>query len=117
MKAGGSGQDWLRATVEQVGELVELRRALSQELRRLRRAMREKGGSEQQENCMAEIIKLSQVQMKLIPLEQTLRREMESLMHQQRAVVQELSAEDWNLLEDALERRRKAMPQEAVPEA
>lgn len=102
----GKNGDWLRATEQQVRELEHLRRLVSHGLRRLRRRMRESKGAREQEDCMADILRLSQVQMKLIPMERDLRREMEEARQHALSPARALEEEDWRVMEDALERRR-----------
>lgn len=104
MQNDHEGAVWRKATAEQIRELARIRRIVSHELRKLRRKMRSTAHNDAGEDYVAEVIRLSQLQMKLIPLEQNLRRdiaEMQVAGQESRS----LSEEDWRLLQDALLRR------------
>ena len=112
---GGKDAAWLKATQEQIRDLEQIRRMVSRSLRRLRRKMREQKGIEGQEACIAEMARLTQLQVKLIPLEQDLRRRMEEARRDGKAPSQALDEEDWQLLEDALKRRQRVAEDEGSP--
>lgn len=104
MKQENDGAEWRKATAEQIRELARIRQLVSQHLRRLRRRMRAATQDNAMQECLAEVVRLSQLQMKVIPLEQGLRRDMAELPAQPQEI-SGLSEEDWRLLEDALRRR------------
>lgn len=111
----GEGAAWLKATQEQIRDLEQVRRMVSRSLRRLRRKMRELKGIEGQEACIAEMARLTQLQVKLIPLEQDLRRRMEEVRRNGQEPSQALGEEDWQLLEDAFRRRQRVAEDEESP--
>lgn len=108
MRQDDSEAMWRKATEEQLKELARMRRMVSQELRKLRRRMRECRTGSEQDGCMSEMIRLSQVQMKLIPLEQGLRRDMADAVKGKTATSHGLSEADWDVLDAALKRRSTA---------
>lgn len=109
MQDDQNGAVWLKATGEQIRELARIRRMVSLELRKLRRKLRRTIEDDASEDYVAEVIRLSQLQMKLIPLEQGLRRDMAEA-HTNSQEPRGLSEEDWQLLHSALLRRGVVSP-------
>jgi hypothetical protein len=100
------GQEMLAA---QLAQIRELRNTLGMAVTSLNRKMRECSGAMEQEGCMAELMKLSQMQMKLLPMEQELQR-----CHDESADNKSyrLSESDWKILERAIARKKRmAKPQ------
>ena len=107
MDDGEKLEAWRKATEEQLRELERMRRTVSQALRILRRRMRDSKGNTEQQGCMADILRLSQIQIKLIPLEQDLHRELEGQTDQLAVSAgQALSEEEWQVLEQAIQQRK-----------
>lgn len=98
---GGDDGDML---AEQLAQIREMRMALGRAVKELNRKMRECSGATEQQNCMAELMKLSQMQMKLLPLEQEMQR-----CHDEAAVQAgyQLSEADWKILERAIARKKR----------
>jgi len=94
------GQEMLAA---QLAQIRELRNTLGMAVTSLNRKMRECSGATEQEGCMAELMKLSQMQMKLLPMEQELQR-----CHDESADNKSyrLSESDWKILERAIARKK-----------
>lgn len=97
----GENEDML---VMQLRQIREMRVVLGLAVEKLNRKMRECSGANEQENCMAELMKLSQMQMKLLPLEQEVQR-----CHDEAADRKSyrLSEADWKIIERAIARKKR----------
>ncbi|MCH2546849.1 MAG: hypothetical protein MK052_04470 [Alphaproteobacteria bacterium] len=112
----GAFAAWQKTTQQQLKELAQLRRILSTESLRLKNILNkncaasgllEKGAREQ---AVAEVIRIAQAYLKLISQEQSLYGEiLKQLEHanSKKADSQLLSETEWQMLETAIDKRRK----------
>lgn len=108
---------WQEITEQQLKELARLRRLLHRETRHLERRIAQESVSNDplsqkaREAAMADLLRVSQVQMKIMAQEQELLNMLETaraktMNETSDNARKELSAEDWLLLETVIRKRR-----------
>lgn len=113
---------WQKVTSQQLKELARLRRLMCRETMHLEWRIKQESASndpssqKMRDAAIADLLKVSQVHMKIMAQEQDLLRMLETADGQGEAH-QELSAEDWLLLETVIQKRRQHMLHDGLARA
>lgn len=97
---------WLAATRAQIRELEWLREMVAETLRKLRRALRHPQDGENPV-ALGDMLRFSQLQMKLIDQEQELRRVLAKESPESGEEPRALTEAEWLFLEEAIARRKQ----------
>lgn len=114
-------KDWKEVALQQAQELGQLRamlvtarKELQNRMRRIRSRKRGEGCEGELHETLTGIVQLTQMQMKVVPLEQDLLRAAEEAQGNRQGADTPLSDEDWKLLQDVMMKRARKVLRSAT---